>query len=190
MVKAIVLDVDGTLVCTQIDWDRLRERIRMLYRLDDPLKPLGESLYKLLGNDKRRLEEAFSIIEDAELESIDSLIYDPRLPGLLKELKNKGYSIIIVSMRSKRTLEPILEKLGIGELVDEVVTREEYHSRLEQLKAIIERYGRENTVFIGDTSIDEEASSMLQVYFIKATCRSGERNSIANVIRGLLGDNI
>ncbi len=186
MAKTIVVDVDGTLVCTQIDWDSLREEIRRLYGLKDPLKPLGESLYRLLGNDKQRLEEAFEIIEEAELESTRTLVYDPRVSSLINALKDKGYRIIIVSMRSKRTLEPILEKLGLRKIVDGIITREEYHTRLEQLKAIVERYGREDTVFIGDTRVDEEASRTLGVCFIKATCRSSNDGSITVILEKLL----
>ncbi len=190
MVKTLVLDVDGTLVCTQIDWDSLREEIKRLYGLNDPLKPLGESLYRLLGNDKRKLKEAFEIIEEAELESIRTLVYDPRISSLINALKDKGYRIIIVSMRSKRTLEPVLEKLSIRKIVDEIITREDYHTRLEQLKVIVERYSREDLVFIGDTKVDEEASRTLGVCFIKATCRGGNDNSIAVVLEKLLGGSL
>ncbi len=182
MNRIIVLDVDGTLVCTRIDWDALRDKIKKTYGLKDPLKPLGESLYRLLGRDEEKLSEAFRIVEEAELESTSTLEYDPRLPLLIRSLWKKGYRIIIVSMRSKKTLEPILVKIGIKDLVSDTVTREEYHTRLEQLRAIIEKYGKRNILFIGDTGIDEKASRILQIPFIKACCRSSDENSVTRIL--------
>ncbi len=187
MSKIIVLDVDGTLVCTEIDWDGLREKIRKLYGIKHSLKPLGESLYKLFKDNEEELRRAFQIVEEAERESLNKLDYDPRLPRLLETLKNNGYRIIIVSMRSKETLEPVLDKLGIKGIVDEVLTREEAHSRLSQLKLLVEKYGEENILFIGDTITDEEASKTLGVKFIKATCVRRHPNSINRILERLLG---
>ncbi len=187
MSKIIVLDVDGTLVCTEIDWDGLREKIRKLYGIRHPLKPLGESLYKLFKDNEEELRRVFQIVEEAERESLNKLDYDPRLPRLLEALRNNGYRIIIVSMRSRETLEPVLDKLGIKGIVDEILTREEAHSRLSQLKLLVEKYGGENILFIGDTITDREAGKTLGVEFIKATCVRGHPNSIGRILERLLG---
>ncbi|MCD6428651.1 MAG: HAD family hydrolase [Desulfurococcales archaeon] len=143
-----------------IDWEGIRERVRKLLELseDAPLKPLATAVLKHYRN-SRRFREVMELIEGEELKSVESARYPSELPELLKEVRKCGYKLALVTLRSWRTAEPLLTKLGVRDLFDVVVTRDEVPERSSQLVRVLECLGvsREETLFVGDWVGDEEA---------------------------------
>jgi HAD superfamily hydrolase (TIGR01549 family) len=164
----LILDVDGTLIPLNIDFNELRERVRRLLNIDHPLKPLGESIASLPLSEELK-NKAWEIIEEAELESIEAL--DPNTVrdniDLIKGLEDQGVKIYLVTMRSKRTLVKLLEKLGLSAFTDSSITRDVYPYRRKQLEYIKSLNPNKLLVFIGDTVYDEKAAEQAGVIFIK-----------------------
>lgn len=158
--KLVIIDLDGTLVGTKIEWDSVRERVREVLGLSKnaPLKPLATTLLKL-WKDKKGFEEALRIIEEAELRSVEGAKYPEGIKELIKELRDLGVKVAVVTLRSKRTANPLITKLGINDLIDKLLTRDEYPSREEQLRGLIRDFkvGRDEVLFIGDWRGDELA---------------------------------
>ncbi len=169
MTCTLVVDIDGTLIPVLVDFEELRNKVRKILNVEDPLRPLGESLYKLRIEESLK-KEAWRIIEEAELESISRLdISDVRENAeAIRRASSAGLRVVIVTTRSYNTARLILERLGVSDIVEEVITRDCTPIRVDQLKYIKEKYG-DQIVFIGDTQYDERAAKEVNVNFIKVS---------------------
>ena len=163
----LVVDVDGTLIPVLIDFEELRSKVRRVLGVSDPLRPLGESLHRLPLNESLK-REAWSIIEEAELDSVNRLSVNEVKENIeaIKRAVSIGVKLVIVTIRSHRTTRLILEKLNLLNLTVEVITRDLTPIRVDQLKYIKEKYG-DRVVFIGDTIYDEEAAREACVDFVR-----------------------
>lgn len=172
MVKVIVLDLDGTLVEIDLDWDGVREKVREILGVNRNvcLKPLATMVMKFKGPGWR-FREALRVIEEAELKSISSARYPGGLGDLLKGLMSCGYVLVLVTLRSMRTTMPLLKRMGVANLFDLVVTRDIVADRFSQLKLVLEGLyvGVDEVLFIGDTGIDVEAGLRLGVRTIRVS---------------------
>ncbi len=152
--KLIIVDLDGTLVDTNIPWNDIRDKVRTILKLDksEPLKPLATALYryhKLNPN----FNEAIELIERYELKSINNMYYPANLPNVIKDLKaSTGIKLGLVTLRSYRTLKPLLEKTKLSNLFDIVVTRDIAYDRYDQLIKVLNYTSipSGSTLFIGD----------------------------------------
>lgn len=164
----LVLDVDGTIVPVSIDFDKLRSEVRRTLGINHSLKPLGESLSNLNIKEDLKLK-AWELIERAELESIDKIELEEVKENvdLLETIPQTGIELLLVTMRSMKSIKPLLLKIGLDEFINRVITRDHYPSREQQLKHIKETYKDLNIVFIGDTDYDEESSLRAGVDFIR-----------------------
>jgi len=164
--KLVILDLDGTLISASIDWDKLRLKVKEVLGISNinQLKPLATNLmkYRYLG---KKFKAALEIIEKAELESIRSLEYSRELPKLLRELKECSIKLALTTLRSLKTVTPILRIMGIHDLFDLIVTRDHAYDRYEQLGIVLSELSiePENAVFIGDSDYDMKAALLLGV---------------------------
>jgi len=166
--KILVVDLDGTLIPNVVDWERLRSSVRRLLGVSHELKPLATSLAALdVSSDLKNA--AWDLVEREEVASIERIPLDEVQPSVeaLKSARARGFSIVIATLRSRRSAELVVEKLGVKNLVLTIVTREYSCRRIEQLKYIVEQYRPDCAVFIGDTVHDEEASHALRIPFIR-----------------------
>ncbi len=168
--KLLVVDVDGTLIPNVIDWENLRRRVRELLGIDYELRPLATSLAKLEIDDDLK-DAAWNLIEREEIASVDRIPLDEVSPSIeaLKRSKALGFDIVLTTLRSRRSAQLIITKLGIKDLVLSIVTRDDSCHRVEQLRLIVERYRPECLVFIGDTVHDEAACRALGIPFIRVS---------------------
>jgi len=72
MVKAVILDLDGTLVRVGIDWEGLRSRVKYLLGLGDDvqLKPLATEVFRRYSGSSR-FRDVIELIEGEELRSVE-----------------------------------------------------------------------------------------------------------------------
>ncbi len=161
--KALVTDLDGTLVKTSINWDLLREKVRQILKTNHPLKPLGYSIYLLTENNPELRRKAFKIVEEAEMQAAESVVFDQRLYDVFVKIKSKNVKIGLVTLRSIRTALLILKKLNLTSFFEAIVTRDISFNRVEQLRIALNKLGSKpsETVFVGDTIWDYEAGMKL-----------------------------
>lgn len=164
--KALIFDIDGTLVNSGIDWGRIRELFRRFVSIDVDGKPLAEVLSSLPERARGLLEE---MVKEAEASSLASVGSNDELKNLIMRAKQLGYAVAVVSLRSRETASEVLERLGIKGLVDVLVTRDDTPRRDEQLAMVLDMLGADSqhAVFFGDTPWDAEAARALGIQFIR-----------------------
>ncbi len=164
--KVLVFDIDGTLVNSGIDWGRIRELFKRSVSIDVDGKPLAEVLSSLPEEARMMLED---VVREAEASSLASVGTDAELRELLMEAKQLGYDVAVVSLRGRETAPKVLERLGIRDFVDVLVTRDETPRRDKQLAIVLSILKAESshTLFFGDTPWDAEAARALGLRFIR-----------------------
>ncbi|MCS7100028.1 MAG: HAD family hydrolase, partial [Sulfolobales archaeon] len=135
--------------------------------VDHPLKPLAESLARLVvGGESKEL--AWRLIEEEEVRSVERL--DPgelaENSEFVRRLLSLGVEVVFVTARSSRSAELVLSKLGLANIAKAVITRDSTPFRVEQLKQAKALAGGRKVVFVGDTQHDEESARSLGVDFV------------------------
>ncbi|MEM4487829.1 MAG: hypothetical protein QXK88_03375 [Desulfurococcaceae archaeon] len=154
-----------------VNFDDLRAKIRKLLGIDHTLRPLAESLNNL-QLDRELKAKAWSLVDQAELESIDNIkLEDVRenLSAINQLITNSSVEVVFVTMRSNKSAYPLLLKLGLLQLAEKVITRDDYNTRREQLEGIKNQSRNKKIVFIGDTSHDEKTASEISLPFVKVS---------------------
>jgi len=165
--RALVTDIDGTLVTLPIDWDKLRSKVREALGINDHLRPLALRLVQVCKDPLLR-KKAFQIVEEEE---VRASLYTPSTPlitSFLRKLKFQGIKLGVVTLHSSKSTLIILSKLKLVDVVDCVVTRDYSVSRLEQLRKTLHvlKVHPHETVFVGDTIYDVEAGKSLGCFTV------------------------
>lgn len=155
---ALVLDIDGTLVKPDIDWVYVRKRLAEL-GINAPRKPVAEILARVAMHNPRLAKNAEDEIVSIERQSAEKVKRDPELRDILLQFKSKGVKIAVVTLRGRETAVKVLKSLGISDLVNVLVTREDSYDRKTQLRTVMKVLGVEpkQVYFLGDTMWDLEA---------------------------------
>lgn len=148
--KYLVFDMDGTLVQLPVDWDIVHKELRSHIRgewetvLGLYSRYCGTPTYDL----------ADKIVEKYEQVALEDLEILDDSPSIIEELSKK-YKIILVTMQPKSIAGKIIDMLYLGNYVEEFYTRNDACTRIEQIKLVAEKHGRENIVlFTGDKILD------------------------------------
>lgn len=162
----LIFDVDGTIIPLLVDFDSLREKIKRFLGVKEELKPLGLSLEKL-QLDSALKARAWELIEEEEIDSIERLREEDYKGNvdLICDLHNSGFSIVLVTNRSHRSLELLLRKTGLNRCVDLTITREFSLDRRKQLESALKTVNGICLGFFGDTIYDETAARELGLRF-------------------------
>jgi len=161
-IKCLVTDLDGTLIRLPVDWDYIREKVRLFLKTEHPLKPLIQSIDEIV-HDEALIRAVFSIIEEYEVKAIKTIRREPELREFLVDLKNRGIRIALVTQQGTRPAKIALYKLGILDLFDLIITRDIIRRREDQLRKVLEitDIDASEVLFIGDAPWDYEAGTSL-----------------------------
>jgi len=170
--RVLILDLDGTLIPSLVEWDELRLRVSSMLKVPPGmLKPLGERLLSMHLDDAMR-RRIFKLIEEYELKAVDKLDSSKLMDRsrLLLDARRRGFTVVVVSMRSSKTLKAALERLGIQGLVDATISRDQASSRKEQLLLVLSELRPRCAVFVGDSEGDENAGKSVGVPTVIVEC--------------------
>ncbi len=166
-----------------IDWKKLRAKVSKLYgKLNQ-----NETIFMWIHERKKKgLEVAhvLRLIEEAEEKAVDKLYYSGEVLEVLRQLKNKGARLAVVSMQSERTLRRALNLMGIENIFDHIVGREQSLQREEQLLKVLSRWKvrPQEAVFLTDRADDIDLGRKLGLKAYRAKVLDG---SIITVLREL-----
>ncbi len=185
----IILDVDGTL------WDS-RQVVagawnRAAQEMGSDLRVTPEGLTKLFGKtmdeiayelmpdadpDKRKelMTKSIEYEDEALAQNEEDITYDGVIETLYT-LHDMGAKLAIVSNCQKGYIELFMEKAGVGELI---IDTENYgntgRGKADNIRAVVERNGFKNPVYVGDTLGDAIASKEAGVAFAWVSYGFGE----------------
>jgi phosphoglycolate phosphatase len=186
--KAVVFDLDGTLVDSKIDYERMAGRIRVVLseagapeeRLTDRRKIYqiirgGESALAEVGVDpSERLRIASDmerIMNQTELEGAHLSKPMRNSAETLRALKNRGLGIGIATRGCKDYAVESMRLTGLIDYVDKCLARDEVpypKPDPRHLLDVVKHLGAEPTqvFYVGDTPTDLETANAANVTFI------------------------
>jgi HAD superfamily hydrolase (TIGR01549 family) len=140
-VKAVIFDLDGTIVTFNLDYKEMRAEVRgYLIRMGVPASVLStnENIFEMLKKTKLFLTntgrteesakkirvEALSIAEKYELEAAAKTSLLPGAVETLKVLKKMGLKMALCTINSQKSTEQILTRFKIAEYFDAIIPRE------------------------------------------------------------------
>lgn len=168
---AVLFDMDGTLVETDIDFALMKREMLALGErrgiTSSELQGLDilavvNAITARLGPDEasRARQEAFEILEQIEMAEIDAAHIIPGASELLKALRVAGVKIGIVTRNCRNAVEVSLERTGV--FCDVLLTRDDVRNTKphpDHLLRALEILGSrpEEAVMIGDHWMDIQA---------------------------------
>ena len=185
--KAVVFDLDGTLVESKINYEKMGEQIKELLarkgmkeRIEDRRKAYqvirgGAQTLLEFGLPTENLEstlvELDQVMNDIELEALPTMMLKPNALETIKTLHGVGYMLGICTRSHRLYADRTLKKYGMGMYFNAVVARDDTpypKPDARQLFVTIEQLGAlpTNTLYIGDTTTDLTTAKNADVDFV------------------------
>jgi pyrophosphatase PpaX len=183
-VKAVIFDLDGTLVSFNLDYRGLRAEVRgflMKNGVPASVLSLKESIFEMLKktelfmrnsgksaeamNEVRR--EVLGLAEKFELEAARDKSLLPGAEETLKALRRMGLKIGLCTLSGEKSANYVLERLKIADFFDAAVPRDKVDyvkPSSEHLGLVLEALGvaAEDTVVVGDSGVDMQSARELK----------------------------
>jgi phosphoglycolate phosphatase len=184
-IKAVVFDLDGTIVQFNIDYATVRAEVRgalidhglpaSIFQPNESIFDMLEKAEILLRNNHRPKKVAgdirravLAIAEKYEFEAAKSTNLIPHVVDTLEELRNMSLKIGLCTVNSERATSFLLERFGIAQYFNAVVPRDlvkRVKPNAEHLQVTLKALGvdGEETVLVGDGVRDMECAKELNV---------------------------
>ncbi len=167
MTKCLIFDLDGTLIRLPIRYEILQKNLKSFFHTDDNLSPLIPSIIQQAKNNQNVIDEAFEIVCNEELIATEALEEIDGLHDVIEHVTSKNYTISLVTMQCKRSLDIILKKLNLEEKFSSILTRDDYPDRFLQIQKTCESLNLvpSDVIMIGDRIHDINSAN-------QANCKS------------------
>ena len=150
--KAVIFDMDGTLIKSGLDFDLIRQELSL-----KPKAPLLEALRDMPDQERRR---GLSILERHEDEAARGSTLFPHVRETLQELAARRVPVALMTRNSRRSVDTILSKHDLS--FDLVRTREDGEIKPSPLPVleVCRALGVEpkETINVGDFAYDVQAA--------------------------------
>jgi len=186
--KAVVFDLDGTLIDSSHDYREMARRVGALLehegvspedlgegrRVWQIIRAGAESLAEL-GLEPDRIEKVLNLItrnlNEVEVETLPTVKPKPGAINLLKSIKDSGLKIGIATRSCREYALASMEKTGIMDYVDACLARDEVeHPKpdprhlLEVLDILGVVHGE--VIYVGDTTTDHQTALSAGIHFV------------------------
>ena len=166
-IDTVLFDFDGTVMNTNDviinSWqhtfrtleNREEDEAKIIATFGEPLQVTMEKLFPNVP-----VEESIKVYRSYHYDNFGELIsLFPGMKELIAELKKRGYKLGMVTSRLRRTTEQGMEKYGIMEYFDTVVTADDTDKHKpdpEPINIALEKLGSvpEKSIMLGDTMFD------------------------------------
>jgi phosphoglycolate phosphatase-like HAD superfamily hydrolase len=195
MARAVILDVDGTLVDSNdahahawvaafaeagvtVDYEHVRRSIGMggdrLMPATSGIEedtPLGQQISKRRGE----------IFRDTYLPALRAF---PSARLLLQQFQTDGYTLSVASSAAEEELQPLLERAGVADLIPHRTSSDDADSS-KPAPDIVEAALREagcdpsDAIMLGDTPYDVKAATRAGVTIVALECGGWSREELA-----------
>jgi HAD superfamily hydrolase (TIGR01509 family) len=195
MPRAVILDVDGTLVDSNDAHAQAWVEVGREFDIEIPfeaVRPLigmggDKVLPRLTGLEEddpegaKITERRGEIFRERHLAGVRAF---PDVRALLDRMREAGLKLVVASSASKEDLEPLLEAAGAAELLGDSTSSddaEESKPAPDIVEAALEEAGvpAQDVVMIGDTPYDVEAATRAGVRIIALRCGGWDDDALA-----------
>ena len=182
-IKAVIFDLDGTLVNFNLDYKTVRALVKgylMNRGVPTEILSLKESVFEMLGKaeiwarntgksedflDEIR-REALATTEGYEVEAAGRTSLFPGVVDMLKALRAMNLKIGLCTINSEKSVNRILERFGIAKLFDVTISRNQVKHvkpNPEHIQAALKvlDVSPEETVVVGDSRVDMQSAKRL-----------------------------
>lgn len=137
MIKAVIFDMDGTLIDSQPIWYQVStdffQKNGFPVTMDDMIKLTGSPVAKLVDyvlqahgqKDKARAQLVTELMDYAVFEILATKPLLPNVKDVLAQLKQQGIKIAVASASPRNMLQGIVDSCGIAEYFDYLASAEE-----------------------------------------------------------------
>jgi len=185
--EAVVFDLDGVLIDSRLNYQRMRETIRGLLReagvelegFEDlkiwEMLNIAHRRYMELGGSEadwrrlmRRIDEALSQIE---IEALPRVKVNPEAPEVLSALRIRGLKIGVATRSCRLYAERSLQRVGLRRYIDALLARDDVQHPKPDPRHLLDvirllKVEPSKVLYIGDTTTDLEAARGAGVHFL------------------------
>ena len=185
--EAVVFDLDGVLIDSRLNYQRMRETIRGLLReagvelegFEDlkiwEMLNIAHRRYMELGGSEadwrrlmRRIDEALSQIE---IEALPRVKVNPEAPEVLSALRIRGLKIGVATRSCRIYAERSLQRVGLRRYIDALLARDDVQHPKPDPRHLLDvirllKVEPSKVLYIGDTTTDLEAARGAGVHFL------------------------
>jgi phosphoglycolate phosphatase len=156
---AFIFDLDGTILRIPVDWESARTRLKAVFHYDSEFIPLFGTLQKLLAQRPELRAQAFSAIDQFEIDAVKDAEPVSGSLDLLMRLSTRA-ALALVTMQGRKACDALVGKFSMQTLFRCCVTREDSLDRSEQIAIAMGRVGgsARRTLFVGDRLNDVVAA--------------------------------
>lgn len=163
--RAIVFDLDGTLVTLAVNWEQIRKRLIH----EGLLKPHETSvmigLYQAQLADSQRYVRMSQLVEAFEKAAIERIRPSKMLASKLKLLRQNDIHLGVVSKQTENNIHKAIQHLGLTDSISSIIGREQGMKRTHQVALTLQalHVKAEETALIGDTLVDAASAAELHM---------------------------
>lgn len=167
--ELIIFDFDDTIAHLDVDWSGLKDDLAKMF--GRPFRPLELVLEVMEGKEK---QEAHAFVEQKEIEGIEGMYPIKSTVDIIMRMKSNGKKMAILTANSRACIVKALAKLGLSEIFDEMVCREDVKRHKpdpEGLFAILDKTGTspDKAIYIGDRQKDMDTAVAAGMHFVFVT---------------------
>lgn len=191
MIKAVIFDLDGTLITFTLDVKACRTKVIQYLTEQGFLSSLfsmKETAFDMLVKTKKYLatheieaqnfadikKKVYSIVESFELEATKKTEMFLGVPETLKALKRMNLKIGLCTISGEKATRTVLDRFGLEKFFDAVIVREdvsEVKPNPVHLEAVLDalKVGGQEAVLVGDSVKDIVCTNSLNVLAVGVT---------------------
>lgn len=161
MKKAVIFDLDGTLIHLPIDYDELFKEFSKIMKTKE-VRPLTEKISRLKEDERKR---TFDVWDKFDLKALENFTVNEEGMALYRKFSESSKAL--VTMQGKALVKNITERLDLS--FDFTITREDSLDRVKQLQVATQKLGTQpqSVLFIGNTEEDSLAARKVGCQFLR-----------------------